>query len=100
MVDGFVGGYLNFLCVFMFLLFVNIKAALISLLGVGVSFIFLVMISKHSLKNTKVLNAENEKLTRAALEYTRGLPIVKSFGMEGVSIKAFKEACASGKKIA
>lgn len=100
MVDGFVGGYLNFLCVFMFLLFVNIKAALISLLGVGVSFVFLVMISKHSLKNTKVLNAENEKLTRAALEYTRGLPIVKSFGMEGVSIKAFKEACASGKKIA
>ena len=100
MVDGFVGGYLNYICVFLFLFFMNAKAALISLLGIGLSFVFLVMISKHSLKNTKVLSAENERLTRATLEYTRGLPIVKSFGMEGVSIRAFKEACADGKKIA
>nr|MCR5746126.1 ABC transporter ATP-binding protein/permease [Lachnospiraceae bacterium] len=100
MVDGFVGGYLNFLCILLFLFFIIPECALIALLGVAVSFVFLVMISVHSSDNTKVLNAENERLTRAALEYTRGLPIVKSFGMEGASVGDFTRACASAKKIA
>ncbi len=125
MVDGFVGGYLNFLCILLFLLFVLPECALIAMGGVAVSFVFLLMISAHSSANTKVLNTENEKLTRAALEYTRGLPVVKSFGMkgtltgspdvgeltgsheqsswaemEGTSVKDFREACASAKRIA
>ncbi len=100
MVDGFVGGYLNFLCILLFLIFTVPECALIALCGVIVSFIFLLMISKHSTENTKVLNAENERLTRATLEYTRGLPVVKSFGMEGASVKDFTEACARAKKIA
>ncbi len=100
MVDGFIGGYLNFLCILLFLGLVIPECALIALGGVLVSFIFLLMISKHSTANTKVLNAENERLTRATLEYTRGLPVVKSFGMTGASVRDFKEACASAKKIA
>ncbi|MBR3515906.1 MAG: ABC transporter ATP-binding protein [Lachnospiraceae bacterium] len=100
MLDGFIGGYLNFLCILIFLGIVVPECALIALGGVLLSFVFLLMISKHSKDNTKVLNAENEKLTRAALEYTRGLPVVKSFGMEGASVRDFTEACASAKKIA
>ncbi len=100
MVDGFVGGYLNFLCVLLFLFFIIPECALIALGGVAVSFLFLLMISGHSATNTKVLNAENEKLTRAALEYTRGLPVVKSFGMEGASVRDFTQACADAKRIA
>lgn len=100
MVDGFIGGYLNFICILLFMLFICPKAALIAVIGVAVSFAFLCMISWHSTRNTKVLNEENEKLTRAALEYTRGLPVVKSFGMEGASIGAFRDAVASAKKIA
>ncbi len=100
MVDGFVGGYLNFLCILLFLLFTVPECALIALAGVAVSFLFLLMISAHSAANTKVLNVENERLTRAALEYTRGLPVVKSFGMEGASARDFSEACANAKEIA
>lgn len=125
MVDGFVGGYLNFLCILQFLIFIIPECALIALGGVAVSFMFLLMISRHSTANTKVLNTENEKLTRAALEYARGLPVVKSFGMvgtltgsldvskptgsheqsswaemEGASVKDFTQACASAKRIA
>ncbi|MCR5337217.1 MAG: ABC transporter ATP-binding protein/permease [Lachnospiraceae bacterium] len=100
MVDGFVGGYLNFLCILLFLLYIIPECAMIALAGVAVSFLFLLMISKHSSANTKVLGSENEKLTRAALEYTRGLPVVKSFGMEGASVRDFTQACASAKKIA
>lgn len=100
MVDGFIGGYLNFLCILLFLIFIIPECALIALCGVMVSFLFLLMISKHSTANTKVLNEENERLTRAALEYTRGLPVVKSFGMEGASVRDFTEACARAKRIA
>ena len=100
MVDGFIGGYLNFLCILLFLVFIVPECALIALGGVAVSFVFLLMISKHSMDNTRVLNAENERLTRAALEYTRGLPVVKSFGMAGSSVKDFTEACARAKRIA
>ncbi|MCR5128618.1 MAG: ABC transporter ATP-binding protein/permease [Lachnospiraceae bacterium] len=100
MLDNFIGGYLNFLCILIFLGVMVPECALIAVAGVLVSFVFLLMISKHSSDNTKVLNAENEKLTRAALEYTRGLPVVKSFGMEGASVRDFTEACASAKKIA
>ncbi|MCR5214929.1 MAG: ABC transporter ATP-binding protein/permease [Eubacterium sp.] len=100
MVDTFVGGYLNFICIFLFLIFISPKCAFIALLGVLVSFVFLCVISMYSSRNTKVLNQENENLTRATIEYTRGLPIVKSFGMEGSSMNAFSSACASAKKIA
>ncbi|MCR4786919.1 MAG: ABC transporter ATP-binding protein/permease [Lachnospiraceae bacterium] len=100
MVDGFVGGYLNFLCILLFLAFIIPECALIAMCGVFVSFLFLLMISKHSRDNTKVLNEENEKLTRAALEYTRGLPVVKSFGMAGASSRDFQEAAKSAKRIA
>lgn len=100
MVDGFVGGYLNFICILIFMIVMCPKAALIAVIGAAVSFFFLCMISVHSSRNTKVLNSENEKLTQAALEYTRGLPVVKSFGMEGASIASFKEAVVSAKKIA
>ena len=100
MVDGFVGGYLNFICILIFLIVMCPKAAVIAVVGVAVSFIFLCMISMHSSRNTKVLNQENEKLTQAALEYTRGLPVVKSFGMEGASIASFRGAVNSAKKIA
>ncbi len=100
MVDNFVGGYLNFICILIFMIVICPKAAIIAVIGVAASFVFLCMISMHSSKNTKVLNEENERLTRAALEYTRGLPVVKSFGMEGASIGAFRNAVASSKKIA
>ena len=100
MVDGFIGGYLNFLCILLFLGFMVPECALIALGGVLVSFMFLLMISKRSADNTRVLNEENERLTRATLEYTRGLPVVKSFGMAKASVRDFTEACARAKKIA
>ena len=96
MVDGFIGGYLNFICILLFLFVIIPECALIAVGGVLLSFVFLVMISRHSAANTKVLNDENERLTRASLEYTRGLPIVKSFGMGGavcISLSLKLPAC-------
>ena len=100
MIDTFVGGYLSFFCIFILLFVIHPLGALICLVGVLLSFICLNLISRYSKRNTLIQTEVNEKLTRAAVEYTRGLPVVKSFGMEGASFSAFRKACAEARKIA
>ena len=100
MIDTFVGGYLSFFCIFILLFVIHPFGALICLIGVLLSFLCLSLISRYSKRNTLVQNEVNEKLTRAAVEYTRGLPVVKSFGMEGASFSAFRKACVEARKIA
>lgn len=100
MIDTFVGGYLSFFCIFILLFVIHPFGALICLAGVLLSFLCLSLISRYSKRNTLVQTGVNEKLTRAAVEYTRGLPVVKSFGMEGASFSAFRKACIEARKIA
>ena len=100
MIDTFVGGYLSFFCIFILLFVIHPFGALICLAGVLLSFLCLSLISRYSKRNTLVQTGVNEKLTRAAVEYTRGLPMVKSFGMEGASFSAFRKACIEARKIA
>ena len=100
MIDTFVGGYLSFFCIFILLFVIHPFGALICLAGVLLSFLCLSLISRYSKRNTLIQTRVNEKLTRAAVEYTRGLPVVKSFGMEGASFSAFRKACVEARKIA
>ena len=100
MVDTFVGGYLSFFCIFILLFVIHPFGALICLAGVLLSFLCLSLISRYSKRNTLIQTGVNEKLTRAAVEYTRGLSVVKSFGMEGASFSAFRKACIEARKIA
>ena len=100
MIDTFVGGYLSFFCIFILLFVIHPFGASICLIGVLLSFLCLSLISMYSKRNTLVQNEVNEKLTRAAVEYTRGLPVVKSFGREGASFSAFRKACVEARKIA
>lgn len=99
MIDTFVGGYLNFLVIFIFIAVFNPLVSLITVAGVAVSFLFLVMVSKHSKQNAPVAMAAYRDLTSAAIEYARGLPIVKSFGQEGASFAAMQKASADSKSI-
>lgn len=97
--DNFVGGYLNFTCIFLWLMVINWKTGLIALAGVFVSLLFMLQISKYSTKNAQVLAQANRDLTSATLEYVRGLPVVKSFGKTGASMEAMKKACGDSKNI-
>lgn len=99
MIDNFVGGYLNFLCVFLFLLCFHPLVTFIALAGAVVSFLFLLLVSKHSTENAPVAAKAGRDLTGAALEYARGLPVVKSFGQEGASIAAMSRACKDSRDI-
>lgn len=99
MIDNFVGGYLNFLVIFLCLLMINPKVSLIALAGAGASFLFLLIISKHSVSNASVAAKAGRDLATATLEYARGLPIVKSFGQGGASMATMGKACEDNRDI-
>lgn len=92
MVDNFVSGYLNFIVIFLCLLFIDPIVSLIALGAALISFVFLLLVSKHSADNAPEETKINHDLTAATLEYARGLSVVKSFGQSGASIDAMKRA--------
>lgn len=99
MINNFVSGYLNFTVIFICLLVMNPLVALIALAAVLLSFLFLLVISSYSAKNAPVEAEANRDLTAAAIEYARGLTIVKSFGQDGASMDAMNKAIEDSKKI-
>lgn len=99
MIDNFVGGYLNFICILLWLTCVNWRVGLIAVTGAAVSLIFLLIISKYSTRNAPILAAANRDLTGAILEYARGLSVVKSFGKAGASMESMKKACRDSRDI-
>lgn len=99
MIDNFVGGYLNFICILLWLTYLNWRVGLIVVAGAAVSLVFLLIISKYSTRNAPVLAAANRDLTGATLEYARGLSVVKSFGKAGASMDSIKKACRSSRDI-
>ena len=99
MIDNFVGGYLNFICILLWLTCVNWRVGLIAVTGAAVSLIFLFIISKYSTRNAPILAAANKELTGATLEYARGLSVVKSFGKAGASMESMKKACRDSRDI-
>lgn len=99
MIDNFVGGYLNFICILLWLFYIKWQVGLISIAGVAVSFVFLLVISRYSTRNAPVLAQANRDLTGATLEYARGLAVVKSFGRAGASMDAMTKACRGSRDI-
>ena len=99
MIDNFVGGYLNFICILLWLTCMNWRVGGIAVTGAAGSLIFLLIISKYSTRNAPVLAAANRDLTGATLEYARGLSVVKSFGKAGASMDSMKKACMDSRDI-
>ncbi len=99
MIDNFVGGYLNFLVIFLALLIFSPLTSLIALAAAGVSFLFLLVVSHYSKKNAPVEAQANRDMTGAVLEYARGLSVVKSFGQTGASMEALAGAIGASRRI-
>ena len=99
MIDNFVGGYLNFLVIFISLAVFSPLTALIALAAAALSFLCLLAISHYSAKNAPVEAAANRDMTGAILEYARGLAVVKSFGKGGASMDAVKKAVGDSRRI-
>lgn len=99
MIDNFVGGYLNFLVIFICLLCFSPLTSLIALGAAGVSFLSLLLVSKYSTQNAPVEAQANRDMTGAILEYARGLSVVKSFGQAGASMESLSKAVGDSRNI-
>lgn len=99
MIDNFVGGYLNFLVIFICLLCFSPLISIIALGAAGVSFLFLLLVSKYSTQNAPVEAQANRDMTGAILEYARGLSVVKSFGQAGASMESLSKAVGDSRNI-
>ena len=98
MVDNFVGGYLNFLVIFLFLFIVSPLTALIALASAALSFCCMLIISHYSKINSPVAAQADRDITGAVLEYARGLGVVKSFGKDGAAMESVRNAVSDSKK--
>lgn len=99
MVDVIINGYAKFIAILLCFLFFSPMAAVISATGVVISALALNGISRHSEKTAGTTHNAMEAMSGAAIEYIRGLSIVKSFGQEGASIQSFQQASKSLKDI-
>ena len=99
MIDNFVGGYLNFLLIFIGLAICSPVTALIALAAAGLSLCFMLIISHYSRVNAPVEAQANRDMTGAVIEYARGLAVVKSFGKADASMESVKKAVRDSKKI-
>ena len=99
MIDNFVGGYLNFLVIFLCLAICSPITAVIALAAAALSLCFMLVISHYSRINAPVEAQANRDMTGAVLEYARGLSVVKSFGKSGASMDAVKQAVRDSKNI-
>ena len=99
MIDNFIGGYLNFLVIFVCLAVCSPVTALIALAAAALSLGFMLIISHYSSVNAPVEAQANRDMTGAALEYARGLPVVKVFGKGGASLQAVTGAVNASRDI-
>ena len=99
MIDNFVGGYLNFLVIFLALAVCSPVTALIALAAAAVSFGCMLIISHYSRVNAPVEAEANREMTGAVLEYARGLAVVKSFGKSGAAMQSVTDAVNKSKRI-
>ncbi len=99
MIDNFVGGYLNFLVIFLCLAVCSPVTALIALAAAALSLGAMLLISHYSRVNAPVEAQANRDMTGAVIEYARGLAVVKSFGRSGAAMDSVTKAIGDSKRI-
>lgn len=99
MIDNFIGGYLNFLVIFVCLAVCSPVTALIALTAVALSLGCMLIISHYSRLHSPVEAHANRDMTGAVIEYARGLAVVKSFGKSSDSMDSITQAISDSKKI-
>ena len=99
MVDVIINGYAKFIAIVLCLVFFSPVAAAVAVAGAILSACALQGISKHSAATAAATHMAMENMAGAAIEYIRGLSIVKSFGQDGTAIESFRNASKELKDI-
>ena len=92
MIDVAANGYISTFAMILCLAFYSVPVALICLAGVALSALFLRLLGFRSHKNAPVHQKAQDDMVAATLEYIRGIPVVKAYGQEGLSMRAIRQA--------
>ncbi|MEY8357253.1 ABC transporter ATP-binding protein [Lachnospiraceae bacterium 54-53] len=99
MVDAVLNGYIQLFAVVLCLAFFRPVAVFLALTGTFLSALALKGISDRSRNTAPKAHKAAEDMSGAAIEYIRGLSVVKSFGQEGASLERFRNASRDLKEI-
>lgn len=92
MVDAVINGYIAVFAILCFLVVMSPLAALIAIVGIGLSALALWGINLKSTRLTPRAHVASERLSGAIVEYVRGLATAKSYGRENTAMGPICEA--------
>ena len=99
MIDIVINGYIMALVMIISISFLSWELGVVAVSGVVLSYFCLLLLRKHSEKNSFFyLNAQS-RLVESTMELIIGLPIVKVFNKGDISLKNFNAAILSSKKV-
>lgn len=99
MVDKLIGGYISVTLIFISISVLDIRFGLIALVGILISFLLQICISRNSEKQFVNQLKATQDLSGSIVEFARGLTVVKSFGVEGITTNSLKKASKDSKDI-
>ena len=99
MINTVVNGYITVIVLILFLAFYCPVAALISIIGVLLSALFLHLLENRSRKNAPVHQKAQDDMVENSIEYLRGMQVVKAFKQEGVTIAGIRKAYQDSREI-
>ena len=97
MIDVVVNGYISAFTIVICIAFYNIWIALIAAGGILLSLLFLKMLGKKSRENAPKHQRAQDDMVASTIEYIRGIPVVKAFKQDGVSIEGIRKAYKDSK---
>ncbi len=99
MIDTVINGYISAFTMVLCIGFYNIWISVIAAIGILLSAIFLKLLGNKSNQNAPIHQKSQDEMINATIEYIRGMPVVKAFKQEGVSIDGIRNAYKSSKNI-
>lgn len=99
MIDSVIGGYVSALAMILCVAFYSWEVAVISVLGILLSALALGLMGFFSRRNAPVHQKAQNEIIAATLEYIRGIPVVKAYGKEGVSVESIRQAYRKHRQI-
>ncbi|WP_454054821.1 ABC transporter ATP-binding protein [Clostridium sp. Marseille-Q7071] len=99
MIDVVVNGYISAFTMVFCLAFYNLWIALIAVVGILLSALFLKLLGNKSSENAPIHQKAQDSMVTATIEYIRGMPVVKAFKRDGVSIEGINNAYKMSKDI-
>ncbi|MFO1443578.1 ABC transporter ATP-binding protein [Bacillus sp. Bva_UNVM-123] len=99
MIDVVVNGYISVLTIIIGLSFLHYSIAIVAVLFLICSALFLHLLSKESERNAPVYQQAKDEMISSTIEYIRGMAEVKSFKQQGVSKSGIQNAFKKSKEI-